>query len=114
MGGKKFDLRIYVLVTSYQPLTIYMYRSGFARFSHTRYAMDTAELNNMQMHLTNVAVQKHNENYDDVQGGKWNLQKMKTYFVSKYGEAAVNECFLAMTNIVVASCAACSKVEEKI
>ena len=106
VGGKKFDLRIYVLVTSYQPLTIYMYRSGFARFSHTRSAMDTAELTNMQMHLTNVAVQKHNENYDDVQGGKWDLQKMKTHFVSKYGEEAVNNCFLGMTNIVVASCSA--------
>ncbi len=37
VGNKKFDMRIYVLVTSYQPLTIYLYRSGFARFTHYRY-----------------------------------------------------------------------------
>ena len=56
MGGKKFDLRLYVLVTSFSPLTIYAYRDGFARFTHSRY--DPDHLTNSQAHLTNVAVQK--------------------------------------------------------
>lgn len=30
-------MRIYVLVTSHNPLTIYLYRSGFGRFTHYRY-----------------------------------------------------------------------------
>lgn len=46
IGGKKFDLRIYVLVTSYQPLTCYMYREGFARFSSTRFTMMKGDLTN--------------------------------------------------------------------
>ena len=32
VGGKKFDLRIYVLVLSYRPLRVYQYAHGFARF----------------------------------------------------------------------------------
>ncbi len=44
IGNKKFDLRIYVLVTSHNPLTIYLYRSGFGRFTHYRY--DPSDINN--------------------------------------------------------------------
>ena len=43
LGGKKFDLRIYVLVTNYNPLTIYLYREGFARFTCNRYTVEDLE-----------------------------------------------------------------------
>ena len=62
IGGKKFDLRLYALVTSYSPLTVYIYRGGFARFTHCRY--EEGRITNSEMHLTNVAVQKHAEGYD--------------------------------------------------
>lgn len=62
IGHKKFDMRIYVLVTSHNPLLIYLYRSGFGRFTHYRY--DVSDIYNTEMHLTNVAVQKQSENYD--------------------------------------------------
>ena len=36
IGGKKFDMRLYVLVTNYNPLTVYLYKNGFARFTTAR------------------------------------------------------------------------------
>jgi tubulin polyglutamylase TTLL9 len=62
IGGKKFDMRIYALCVSYQPLTIYLNRSGFGRFTHMRY--DISDIYNTESHLTNVAIQKQSDNYD--------------------------------------------------
>jgi tubulin polyglutamylase TTLL1 len=46
------------LVTSYRPLKAYMYDEGFARFCNELYSSDIAEMDNMFVHLTNVAIQK--------------------------------------------------------
>lgn len=44
-GGRKFDMRIYALCLSYNPLTVYLYRNGFARFAHDHYDnLDTENL----------------------------------------------------------------------
>jgi len=110
IGGKKFDIRIYVLVTSFSPLVIYLYRSGFARFSCDRFTMNAAEISNNTVHLTNVAIQKHSDNYDEKRGGKWNLAHLKKYLITVYGYTAVDKMFTEMQDLVIASCLSVQKV----
>jgi hypothetical protein len=49
------------MVILVRPLRVYQYCHGFARFCNVKYSTDTGELDNPFIHLTNVAVQKHNE-----------------------------------------------------
>ncbi|TKC43982.1 hypothetical protein EI555_013867, partial [Monodon monoceros] len=59
----KFDVRLYVLVTSYDPLVIYLYEEGLARFATVRYDQGTKNIRNQFMHLTNYSVNKKSGDY---------------------------------------------------
>lgn len=62
--GKKFDMRMYVVVTSYHPLRVYLYEEGLARFATEDYSNDPKILRNKFVHLTNFSVNKRNvKNY---------------------------------------------------
>ncbi|CAD8053008.1 unnamed protein product [Paramecium sonneborni] len=108
IGGKKFDMRIYLLCTSYQPLTLYLYRTGFARFTHHRY--DNEDISNTYVHLTNVAIQKTSDNYDEKLGGKWNLQTLKLFLMTKFGQEKVAETFYNIQMLMIRSLQAVQKI----
>ena len=60
----KFDLRIYVLITSVIPLRIVIYKEGLARFATTVYTPPVgSNLGNLMMHLTNYAINKESEDF---------------------------------------------------
>ena len=57
----KFDLRIYVLLLGIDPLRIYMYKDGIARFSTEEYEPPKkGNMTNMFIHLTNYSINKNN------------------------------------------------------
>ena len=56
IDGYKWDLRIYVAVTSINPLRIYVYEEGLVRFASEKY--DTSDLKNIFSHLTNYSINK--------------------------------------------------------
>lgn len=103
VGGKKFDIRLYVLVTNFSPLKVYIYRKGFARFTNSRYSSDLQDIYNGFMHLTNVAIQKTAENYDNRTGGKMELQAFKMYLMSRHGVERTDALFWEIQLILLRS-----------
>ncbi|XP_023570669.1 probable tubulin polyglutamylase TTLL9 isoform X5 [Octodon degus] len=108
IGGRKFDLRVYVLVMSYLPLRAWLYRDGFARFSNTRFTLSS--IDDQYVHLTNVAVQKTSPDYHPKKGCKWMLQRFRQYLASKHGPQAVEALFSDMDNIFIKSLQSVQKV----
>eukprot|EP00912_Choanoflagellata_sp_UC4_P001087 UC4_evm3s670 len=66
IDGFKFDLRLYVLVTSCDPWRIYLNDDGLARFATVKYEAPTADnLNNKMQHLTNYSINKFSSDFMD-------------------------------------------------
>ncbi|XP_072915419.1 polyglutamylase complex subunit TTLL1-like isoform X2 [Hemitrygon akajei] len=93
IAGKKFDLRFYVLVTSFRPLKCYLYKLGFCRFCTVKYTPNVNELDNIFVHLTNVAIQKHGDDYNPIHGGKWTVANLKLYLESTRGKKVTDKLF---------------------
>ncbi|NXL79277.1 TTLL4 polyglutamylase, partial [Leptocoma aspasia] len=89
IGGKKFDLRLYVYVTCYDPLRVYLFKDGLVRFASCKYSSSMESLGNKFMHLTNYSVNKKNMEYksnsDEIacQGHKWALKALWSYLTQK-------------------------------
>ena len=62
--GKKFDLRLYVLIRSVDPLEVYLHREGLARFCTQDYEQPTSEnLEHAFTHLTNYSLNKNSDSF---------------------------------------------------
>ncbi|NWT77639.1 TTLL4 polyglutamylase, partial [Lanius ludovicianus] len=89
IGGKKFDLRLYVYVTCYDPLRVYLFKDGLVRFASCKYSSSMDSLSNKFMHLTNYSVNKKNTEYKSnsdeaaCQGHKWALKALWSYLTQK-------------------------------
>lgn len=76
-----------MLVSSYDPLRIYLYEDGLTRFATETYTTSTKEVSKRYIHLTNYSVNKHakkfvkNTNSEvDGEGSKWSLIALKNKY----------------------------------
>jgi len=89
INGKKYDLRMYVLVTGLKPLRIYLNKEGLVRIATNNYSLNNITIDNKFVHLTNTAINKQNKKYiypknsDDYTANKWNFNTYKKYLKSK-------------------------------
>lgn len=83
IDGHKCDIRLYVAVTSFNPLIIYMYEEGLVRIATVKYNRNADSLWNPCMHLCNYSINKYHSDYiksidadeEDV-GHKWTLSAL--------------------------------------
>ncbi|XP_038659092.1 probable tubulin polyglutamylase TTLL2 [Scyliorhinus canicula] len=85
ISGYKFDLRIYVCVTSFCPLIVYIYQEGLVRFGTEKYSL--ASLDNVYAHLTNTSINRFGPSYtmdkERVGSGcKWTMSQFRAFLHS--------------------------------
>jgi tubulin polyglutamylase TTLL5 len=87
INGFKFDMRIYVVITSIDPLRLYVYEEGLVRLATCKYSAPM--MNNKKnkfIHLTNYSINKHSSNFvanedpfvEDF-GSKWSLTALNDH-----------------------------------
>lgn len=62
INNHKYDLRVYVVVTSADPLRVYMFKDGLVRFATSEYSTKQKDLKKRYIHLTNFSVNKEAPN----------------------------------------------------
>ncbi|EAY23447.1 Tubulin-tyrosine ligase family protein [Trichomonas vaginalis G3] len=61
LDGYKFDFRVYILISTLEPFTMYVYREGLARFCTKKYHPPTKDnINDKFEHITNTAINVEN------------------------------------------------------
>ena len=112
LNNKKYDLRIYVLITSFTPLKIYLYYNGLVRFATENYEKNNFD--NIYIHLTNYSINKNNLKYkinenknDNIEenkeddSSKWSLIEYKNHFYKTGQYIIFNKIWRQIQDIVI-------------
>lgn len=62
--NRKFDIRQWVLVTSYEPLCVYLFSSAYCRVCGSEFSLDSIDDN--FRHISNYTVQKRNKRVENI------------------------------------------------
>lgn len=102
IDGVKFDLRLYVLVTSFDPLRIYLYREGIVRFASKPYSPTTKATK--YSYLTNFSVNKKVIPSDEPGKShdiKWTLCRFWQYIRDVEGVEKTEACRAKIKDIII-------------
>ncbi|KAL1512217.1 hypothetical protein AB1Y20_005480 [Prymnesium parvum] len=113
LDGLKSDIRLYVLVTGWHPLTVYLFEDGLARFATEPYSKDA--IDRRCMHLTNYSLNKHSKHFvkntdaeQDGVGTKWSLAAFKRRVEQALGVQRAKEVWEEVDELVVKTAIASS------
>jgi tubulin monoglycylase TTLL3/8 len=82
---KKFDIRQWVLLTSWNPVTAWFYERCYLRFGVEDYSIQ--DLKNKFIHLTNNSIQKNSELFEnsEIEGSMWYSEELAEYIKKNTG-----------------------------
>ena len=108
---RKFDIRIYVFVTSMDPLKVYLYDEGVVRFATREYNSDARSLRQKDVHLTNYSINVKKKGFveptaDDEHcggdGSKWTLSALRRHLEAHHrGRCEFADIWRDIKDIVV-------------
>ena len=114
------------MVTSFDPLRIFMFREGLVRFATQKYSNNPKHLEKRFIHLTNYSVNKKADDYvksgaeegDGEDASKWNLFQLGKWFnkngfdfnkiLARIKDVAIKTC-IAHESVIQGSYARCNK-----
>jgi hypothetical protein len=80
INGRKYDLILYILISSLNPLRIYLYKKGFVRISIEKYKFNINSMKKKFKHATDSAPNIENQKFINEENlNIWNLSKYKIY-----------------------------------
>ena len=83
---RKYDIRQWVLVTDWNPLTVWLYAEPYIRFAAADFSYK--HIHNRYAHLSNNSVAKHAKNLivtHAIDGNMWSLTEFQDYLQAEYG-----------------------------
>lgn len=93
IDGKKFDLRLYVLITSCDPLRIYLFKDGLVRLCTEDFLKpNSSNLDDMCMHLTNYSINKKSDQFEGSSSGDSGSKRSIKWLLSWLSEEKSAQC----------------------
>ena len=112
--NRKFDIRQWVLISSSDPLTIWVYNKAYLRFSLENYTDEN--ISNPYIHLTNNSISKtsHKFSSSEIKGCMWSIKQFQEYLVNEKGsDFWINSIFPSIKKIVKYSVLAVGNLGRK-
>lgn len=108
IDGKKFDLRIYVLVTSCEPLRMYLFKDGLVRLCTEDFIKPNASnMDDRCMHLTNFSINRQSDQFEGSNddsgesGSKRSILWFLSWLSDKMGSGVSNQLWDEVGDICV-------------